>query len=751
MNTAIESQDNGLIELIFSAPNSLRWPVEEQVDEGPAVAASMSIRQFLRGKHDWPLLLPVKRVDTGLCWYLCAHSEGQLRALHEEMRAFVGPTFAEFPSMRSALDPSDPVEEALDARFTGRVLKLPVPAKYEAKASRQIDTYLTLLSERPAITANAVESFGQLRSRFDVALLAGNEGTAQEYLTALCARDLSAENRHFLRIRFHAALGHWDKIVAYPLLPSLLKLKLPPETYSDIFEALYQANLHKVEEAGSLDALLDAFQTRLFEPYAELFRTRRQVSRPSVLKGFICRELSLPTPDPKYCLALLAQLPEHAFPPAIDAAVRARCERLDSPDTQLAARAALEMEEFDRALALYQQLPRTTDSLCAMLRCAREIGDPGVAHAVLAMVSSVPGETQAEVVKRTPKMHQKVVELAAQVSGANGAATESAVKRLDWLKDEGETAEAYVERWREGAGSWDPEGLLSEVGCGKKAAAIIENLSLTEPDVFEQVFPLWYRLFIERMHAPDTRLVPVYLALMATLRVREVFAEDELTLVKRAVNCVLDCSVSAQLYEGMVSELQEILQTVGSFQYVDWALEVADLLATTSSRTSEGRVRFMSTAIATALKFVRRLSPVQRGLLLQLAVEAGIAVELPEPTTDGDQAEGTTAVTGRVAIYTLDAAAAERAKTILQRTYPQLRVDLNGDTVCTTALKQLARQADWFVFAWRCATHQAWFCVKAAVANSNTLCWASGNGAASLAQAVERQLCEHETSARQGH
>jgi hypothetical protein len=736
------TQQAALVEQVFAAPNVLRYTTTNECP--PAVeAARRSIRRFLGGRQEWPLLLPVRRAgDVTMCWYMCAHSETQLRALHDEMRAFVGPTYTQFPSMRSPLDQHDPIEHALSLHFGERVLKLPIPEQYEAKVNQQVNQYLSLLSERPSITAQAVASFSQLRSRFDVALLAGNESSAQEYLTALSARDLSAENRHFLKLRFHAALGQWERIAEYPLLSSLLNLKLPPETYSDIFEALYQAKLHPVEETGSLVNLVNAFQEDLFQPYSALFRTRRQSSRPAVLKGFICRELSLPAPDPQRCLALLAQLPVGAFPGAIEAAVRARCASLAKPDPQLAAREALDREDFDRAFELYRTLAPALESLCALLRCAREIGDPGVARSVLAMLEQAPDELRSAAVKRTPRMHELVVALAAQTAPAPAPAPAggSLVARLDWLKEAGETAQEYVERWREGAASWAPEGLLAEVGCGKTAATIIETLSLVEPEIFEQVFPLWYRLFIERVPAPDTRLVPVYLALMATLRVREVFAEDELTLVKRAAACVLECSVTAPLYDTMVNDLDGILQGVRSVHAVDWALDMADQLLTAACPAPETRVRFLTAAVDLARQFSRRLTSLQRNLVSQIGAEAGFPVELAARMADDSSSARAAPMIGRVAIYTLDPAIATRAKLLLRRSYPELRVDLNSDTVCTGELKQLARNADWFVFAWRCATHQAWFCVKAAAGDSGKLCWASGNGAASLAQAVERQL-----------
>jgi hypothetical protein len=739
----IDPAATSFINTVFSAPNLLRYPAtpsttsEQAVD--PVSAASPMILAWLRGWREWPLLLPrVVGGEAGITWYACAYSEAHLRGLLAEMRAFIGPSYANFPSVRAELDPADPIESAIGHQFEGRVLKIEVPERWAPKVSQQIKSYATLLRTRPNIATHTVISFTQLRARFDLALLAGNQAAAQEWLSALAARNLSAENRHFLKIRFYAALGQWDEIVEYPLLPALLNLKLPPETYSDIFEALYTTRLHEAEEGGNLDKLLKEFKASLFEAYPSLFRTRRHSTRPAVLKGAICRELSLSAPDPQQCMLLLSQLPAGAFPAGLEQQIRGRCQQLQAPDPAVSALEALNAEEFERAFELYSALPPTLEVLCVLLRCAREMDDAATAQAVLAVLDREGAREKAA--ERSPRMYKCVTELAKQeVVTSEARAKLTPVERLGWLENAGETAEQYVARLREGVSSWEPADILAEIDCGRKAADIIEALSIEAPEVFEQVFPLWYRLFIDRIEVPDTRLVPVYLALLATLRVRAAYGDDELTLIKRAAACVLECGPSAAVYGVMVDDLTGVLEGNRSAYLIDWAIDLADQLLQARCGLEEPRLRFLSGVVSMSSQYGRRLTPLQLKMLERIAADSGLHFTV-EPTQCAAVEPADVAVQGRVAIYTLDSGTAQRARAMLLQSYPGLRVDLNHDEVCTTELRNLAKQVDWFVFAWRCATHQAWFCVKAALGETAKLCWAKGNGAASLAQVVEQRL-----------
>lgn len=748
-----DSVPPSLIDAFFSAPNRLRYPASANRlivgGEAAVCAAAPTIARFATGNLDWPLLLPAMLSDDGdVIWYVCTDSDLRLRAAIDEIHAFIGPTYSDFTGLRTELDRAHPLERALSDGFGTRVLKFCVPASKREKVSSQLARYLALLAQKPKAPIQAGDSFSQLRAKFDRALLAGNQDNAQQCLDALRAKGgLSAENLHFLNIRFYAALGKWEQIARYPLLSTLVNLQLPPETYNEIFEALYQTLLHQVEEIDDLPTLLLAFERLLFQPFSELFRTRRQSTRVTVLKGFICRELCNAQPDPNLCLSYLAQLPDLAFPPGITHEIRRQCEQLIAPDPAVAAAKAVDDEDFDKALYLYLSLPVTVETLRHMLRCAREIGNAETAARVIAIFDGAPLAVQNEVKLKSPAMYPKVCDLAAALLAIppSASAPPAVIHPLDWNKANGETADAYVERWRNGIATWKAETYVDSVGFGTTAALIVESLALEAPDVFEQVYPLWYRFFIEDIEAVDTRLLPLYQALLETLHVRGLFAEDELTLVKRAAACVLDCNGGPPIYKQMLDVLTAILHANRSVSLIDWALEIADLLVTAKCPAVEERMRFLCAVAELAQQFVTRLTRLQFSLVNRMARESGLS-EIPQHLpAAGDDAPAAIVVSGKVAIYSLDATIAARARDMLVQTYPNIRVELNHDSVCTERLKSLSRTADWFVFAWRCASHPAWHCVKGEMTNSSRLCWARGNGAASLAQAVEQRLLEMPT------
>jgi hypothetical protein len=86
-------------------------------------------------------------------------------------------------------------------------------------------------------------------------------------------------------------------------------------------------------------------------------------------------------------------------------------------------------------------------------------------------------------------------------------------------------------------------------------------------------------------------------------------------------------------------------------------------------------------------------------------------------------------------IYTLSESAGSCAKDALQQMFTGCGVEVNSDLVCTTRLTNLAKTADMFVFAWKSSSHQAFYCVKDALAKGEPI-WALGKGTASILRAV---------------
>ena len=262
-------------------------------------------------------------------------------------------------------------------------------ARIDEVVLRQWRLYDELLRRRPRVASYVPSTFHQLRASFDRALLARNESGARAAMATLRERfGVSAENRRFLEIRLDAAFERWDAIAEHPLLPQLLHLQLPPETYGDVMEALYRVHVQPYEAATMLDPLLEQFKEAVAGPAQRLFRTRRTSRRPAVLKAFVLYELLQPEPQLAVCDSLLQELPHGAFG-AIDGRVRETCARPIAVDDIAPANEARQ-RTIDRAWDLYWPLPDSVDVLRGLIACARESADPAKTGAVLTRPRPLP-------------------------------------------------------------------------------------------------------------------------------------------------------------------------------------------------------------------------------------------------------------------------------------------------------------------------------------------------------------------------
>lgn len=716
----------------FAAPNCCT-PASLGGDESAGGAYEASLRYHASGATDRAVLLPFRdRADGPTAWYACAASAEMAQSLQEEMHAFLGPSFvAERPSVRfrdEAAHHALPLVEGAGwhaLRFDAR------DARADEVVLRQWRLYDELLRRRPEVASYVPRTFHQLRASFDRALLARNEPGARAAMASLRERfGVSAENRRFLEIRLDAAFERWDAIVEHPLLPQLLHLQLPPETYGDVMEALYRVHVQPYEAVTTLEPLIEQFKETVADPAQPLFSTRRTSRRPAVLKAFVLHELLQPEPQLAVCERLLQELPAGAFG-AIDPVLRKACTRQPLVDDVTPANEALNNEQFDRAWDLYWPLPDSVDVLRGLIACARESADPAKTGAVLTRLEAAAAPIRA------------AVESASSTRLANLRAIyrepplpEKLSDQFDRLPDE--PIERYIERWTEFARSVDPARLLAETSMVDAAIDCLMRQAVDDPALFERLYPLWHELFIERTD-PDQRLVPLYAEMLEALRARDVFQRTDQELVHQTLVAIVDSGNDAA-YRNAVDTITKIFEAIRSPQAIGWALDVCDSLALRRVRDADARLRLLSAVVQACREFGARLESVQIQQLQLLASEAGLELPLLDlASSTASVAHPADEPSYRVVFYSLEEAATRRAVEVLRILHPGWVIDTNAEHVCSDRLKSLAQQAHVFVFAWRCSKHAAYDCVKAN-SRKNRLVMARGVGTASLVSAALENL-----------
>ena len=139
-----------------------------------------------------------------------------------------------------------------------------------------------------------------------------------------------------------------------------------------------------------------------------------------------------------------------------------------------------------------------------------------------------------------------------------------------------------------------------------------------------------------------------------------------------------------------------------------------DVLLDSASADSQARLNYWNALQEFCLTDWRRLTDDQQLLVLRTSEDAvGSSDQFPplQRMEENVPFEQLDLINKRLAIYTLAEGAGRRAGTVLSELFPRLEIQLNHDKSATNALANLAKTADYFVFASRSAAHQAFYSV----------------------------------------
>jgi hypothetical protein len=577
-----------------------------------------------------------------------------------------------------------------------------------------------------------------MRGDFDRALLSGNAEGARQYLQEMLRSGrVTAEQARYLEIRFLAGLGNLEELARnHPLISSVMELPLPPQTLADVVHALYSIHISPLEPVGDVGAISTAFRDNIGRHYGPLFRERKGVSAPDVLRAFLLYELNAEQPDISRCEALLEAYPESS--PGRDLAEtflrHLRPERV-SHDALAQAKQAIADEDYESALALATEALPDPWAYRALLRCATELQSDEVTRRVLETLAVAN----------------------ADVVGSFGAKDK---QRLERLKDEARRPSRVIDNWVDWATSvnedpdsipiapllekavvtWTDEEFLHDGKRPAELARQIGNAKGRSEEVFREAFPFLVQFFVDRPENPVRMYGPIYLALIRLVALSDGASPDELRLASSIAEAFLTVGPAKQVYEECVEALLELLEGNKAVINVDWALDTSELLACYPSPSPEFRLRFFMQTADLVAAMGHRMSGGQRNLLALLAQDyssPGLLERLPP--VKSEEREIGKEFSGLVGLYSLSENSAKRASEVLRTLLPGARIEINSDTTATDRLKKLAKRADIFVFAWKKSTHPAFYCVKDARVGQELLL-SPGGGAASLVRSVVDSL-----------
>jgi len=728
MITSIPAEEFAWLERFFSMPNYLSW---DCLRKGKAsekeVSQVMPWLHFLGDTATFrPIVLPVYDASGPSLWYGVASDDQSFCQLVDELRSFVGPSYSDFNGIWGALDDDNPLESALKGRFGSRVIRFaPANTSDGAEIASALVLYQGLLSRRPAVPDRVQRPFGKIRGDFDRALLAGNAIRANELLDELKTTGrIDAEQSKCLEIRLLAGLGRQDDLARnQSLIGSVVDLALPVQTLVDVVEALYETYLGPMETESTFDSVVEAFKLHLAHPFGSLFKQRKGVRHPIVLRAFLLSELAKDKPDLARCKSIIAAYPEGAGGRELAQSWLSQHQgtlgesgQLESDQDALnIARQAIADEDYLAAYDLCIKLLPQYWAYSALMRCAEALGGIEAISNALRLL-----DLAADTVKVKLRATKRDNDRWQALNVAKEESRPNCDKGwVEWARavGNGSIKGSPITVLQANVAKWSVEEYLQDVDQCKTFAQIFGNAEGEVEGVYRDAFPIIVEFFVERPKESNRVFIPVYEILLKFLGWSGAVSSDELEISTSIAQALLANGPDAKAYKECIADLGEILRANKSPIHLDWAMDISELLALYPAQDGgEGRLSIFVDVISIALGAIHRVSLPQREVLSLLAKDYGcldLLASLPMARVEGeDIIQTTNQFSGLIGIYTLTESAGLRAKNLLEKYCPSARVVLNNDSVATDRLTSLAKNADVFVFAWKSSKHQAYYCVK---------------------------------------
>lgn len=735
----------------FSGDNALRWESIEAQTAPPRVLAHIMpwLKKSLEPGYDGPIVLPRHGAGDQVTWYAMADDERRFAQMIDEINSFIGPSYSDFQGDWAVLDQNNVCEKALSERFGVRVVKFSATQSADVPTIEcELALYFSVLARRPDTPDRTQRPFGKIRSDFDRALLAGNADSAQAFLEELQGTGrINGEQRKCLDIRLLAGLGRQETLAKSPaLIGGVSDILLPTQTLVDIVVALYETFILPIEASSELPTLLETFRRRIFQPFGGLFRERKGVRHPQVLRAFLLSELVAKAPNSVRCQSLLAAYPEGAE--GYDLAVQ-WCKGISVPAPQpeadlkaewlAQAKQAIADEDYETASTRCFELLPLPWAYSALLRCAVELDEASLKKQVLELCLSAP-ETVLAGMK--DKDRQRLEKLRAPIKTAKPAVNFGWVAWAENVLADPSNAPSVAEL-HEMAAKWSvDEYALNSARC-ETLAKHLGNATGDAEKAFREAFAVLVEFF-EGTDNPRRPFQSVYSTLIKILGWSGSLSPDELEIGAQLMRALLTTGLSKAAYIDVVADLEEILSANASPAHFDWGLNLSELLLLYPD-PDEGaaKLRLFMTVVGKLRAVPHRITQAQRILLEILGRDyhcLGLLENFPVASAETAATHrGTNGYSGLIGIYTLTEGAGQRAKEILLRIYPHAKVELNSDAVATSQLIALAKAADVFVFAWKSSKHQAYYCVKDARQGKEILL-PLGKGSASILTSITEQI-----------
>ena len=676
--------------------------------------------------------------------YLCSCDRQFAREMAESVHAFMGGVQLDLGD-RVPMSPVDAFEEALLAEFPDGCYRATCGEwTQESTVWAGLRVYRELLLRRPDAADRSTRPFGRIRRDLEDALAARDEFAAENLIDELkLSGRLSAQNEYFLRVRLLGEIGRWSELATSRiLLPAIKELELPVQVLATALSALYRHYIEPHEIANDAAGAIHAYREIVLPNFGPMMRNLKGITRPEAVKMFLVREAAQTHPSCEHFAQLSALLSPDDGGSGLVGALRGLVGKT-APATNLLAEAVaiLEDERFDVAIDLFLKLPPDLCVARSLVACAWELNDRDCDRRVVSRLAEFDSDLIAELRpisrERLELIRERATAQSLQVRPQSWPAWRQFVMS-------GVALDVATEVASESLDTWPTESAWDATKLGEFAAWLVE-CDAAQGAIVDGALVHIRRYFTERC-AEASVAKPVLLAVLMRTSFWKERSASTLHQVHALVDVALSCGLDANEYLDAVDAISAIASDVKSVRFLDWALDMVELLATAPCPVVERRRSFATEIFSWFDAMRHRATAVQRQMLELLASDVELqdyARALMPEDCNAPESTGWPTAPQKIGLYTLTEGVGGRVRAIVERAYENMRVELNSDQVATDRLQALARNADVFVFSWLSAKHAAFECVKRVRPDDRVLLQPTGRGSSSILKCLDDYYAQY--------
>jgi len=658
-------------------------------------------------------VLPFLDNEKCLWFYILGSDRKNLTEMKQVLEAHLGAVATVFDS-RILQSAEVGAEEVLLREFPHGFSKFHIPVALNDdkpriyKVFQSINSAVERIQTRPRTIANVKRPVGRILSDFFIAYDRLDGPATSELCAELRANgDLNARNLMSIELQTMAANGSWTQVLSYSYLGDLLRGRVPGRLAEVLIDAVHQVIIrsnspaeHNFVELGrSLESL------RLFFLSTPDLRVEPEIWKVWCIGATACgfprihETLRDWIHDDDWIKELThwAGLEDSHTAPNLETDVISRNTPVENASELL--RQILDVNQIE-GLQLYKELLQYPERVFEEIRAR---------HSTRVLLESIEKDyaVKSEIGDWSALLQSLSGDSSAQIS-----VEEVADESRDWE-----------------ASSWD---------LGEVSSSLYDLADSEQAHYFREVIPV-LRTWLSKQEISVTS--DFIEQLITILVIDDTYSHLDLILISDLVSDMTSLPHSKEQYKQAVNAVAACWDKVKSVKTVGPALDFMDELLDSVCADPEVRLSYWNDLQGFAISNWTRLE-----LDLQFVIrEISIAVTGASSQFPSMEEIGADGVHGRVidlshkklAIYSLTESAAQRARSVLTQLFPGLEVHLNHDHGATKQLMNLAKTADYFIFASRSAAHQAFYPV---VKERKDLIYPAGKGSSSLVRCFLESL-----------